>query len=453
MLDFVLREMTSPEGAFYTAFDAEVDHQEGLNYLWTAPEIEAFLGGEDAKLFNRVYGVDRGPNFADPHHGTGTPDKNILFLPISMDEVARSLGTMADALKARLEPMRQKLKAVRDRRKQPLLDTKILTSWDALMIRAFAFGGQVLGRQHYLAAARRAAEFLLERHRTPDGGLYRTSREGRAKYAGFLDDYAFLAQALLALHEAGAGPEWRDRAAELTRTMVDRFGDAEAGGFYFTDKSSTDLIVRQKTATDSPLPSGNAVAAMVLASLGDAERARDVLAAFAQQMEHNGEGMSSMVEAALLYLQQGGEPFVVSAAPEGGAGVDRPLSPQETAEGVVRVGGDWASPTELHVRLSIREGFHINSHQPAPGDVPLIPTRLTVEGAAAGSAVVDYPPGEEQHFAFSDAPVRVYAGDVTIALRLPAPPADDLRLSLTYQACDDNACLPPVTKRIEVGAP
>jgi uncharacterized protein YyaL (SSP411 family) len=455
VLDFVLREMTSPEGAFYTAFDAEVDHQEGLNYLWTAAEIEAVLGPEDAKLFNRVYGVDRGPNFADPHHGNGIPDKNILYLPRPLDEVAGSMGMTVGELEGRLEPMRQKLKAVRDRRKQPLLDTKILTSWAALMIRAFAYGGRVLGEPRYLAAGRRAAEFLLAHHRTGDGGLYRTSRDGRAKYAGFLDDYAALAQATLALHEAGAGDPWRPRTAELVRTMTDRFGDPEVGGFYFTDRNATDLLVRQKTATDSPLPSGNAIAAMTLLALGDAEQARAVLAAFAQQMAQNGEGMPAMVEAALLYLRQGGEPFVVSAAGDEGRDADRPAAPLRAAEDVVQVTATWVSPTDLDVRLAVRPGFHINASPPdiaGSADMPLIPTRLTAEGLAANDVTIEYPPAEAQQFAFADAPLPVYAGEVTVTVRFRSPPSAPPRLTLSYQACNDTACLPPVSKRIDLAA-
>jgi uncharacterized protein YyaL (SSP411 family) len=250
VFDFVLREMTSPDGAFYTAFDAEVDGQEGLNYLWTPEEVTAVLGEGDAKLFNHVYGLDRGFNFADPHHGDGRPDKNILYLPESLEHV--HAGGVA-GLDAALEPMRRKLKAVRDRRKQPLLDTKVLTSWNALMIRALACGGQVLGDQRYLDAAARAAEFLLAHHRTPSGGLYRTSRDGRAKYEGFLDDYAYLVQAMLALDEAGAGPEWLGRAGDLARAMVRRFGDdSGAGGYFFTDRDASDLIVRQKTGRRQP---------------------------------------------------------------------------------------------------------------------------------------------------------------------------------------------------------
>jgi uncharacterized protein YyaL (SSP411 family) len=454
VFDFVLREMTSPDGAFYTAFDAEVDSQEGLNYLWTKPQIEAELGAEDAALFNRVYGIDRGPNFADPHHGTGTPDKNILFLPQPLEDAAATLGTTVTELDARLEPMRQKLKAIRDRRKQPLLDTKVLTSWAALMARAFAYGGQVLGEKRYSSAAARAVKFLLHEHATPDRGLYRTSRDGRKQYTGFLDDYAFTIQALLAVADIpNAHRAWREEARNLATIMTERFGDPAAGGFYFTDKTSTDLIIRQKTATDSPLPSGNAVAATVLLSLGRVEEARAVLAEFASAMEQGGEGMSSMVQAALLYLRAGGEPFTVSAAPEDAGDVDRLTSPQQAAERVVRVGGDWSGPTELRVRLSVMPGFHINAHDVAEtAGLPLIPTRIAVEGDPPG-VTVRYPPGVERRFAFADAPLRVYEGDAEVVIRFTTPPTTDLRLTVAYQACDDSACLPPVTKRLEVGPP
>ncbi|MDB5304403.1 MAG: thioredoxin domain protein, partial [Phycisphaerales bacterium] len=446
IFDFVLREMTSPEGAFYTAFDAEVDAQEGLSYLWTAPEIEQILGREDAKIFNRVYGVDRGPNFADPHHGSGTPDKNILFLPRPLAEAARESGTDADALDARLAPMRQKLLEARSRRKQPLLDTKIITSWNALMIRAFAYGGQILGDENYVNAGSKAVEFLLHHHRTPGGALFRASREGKAKYEGFLDDYAFFAHALLALRDATGADSWKDRAAEITAVMLDRFGDPDAGGFYFTDKSATDLLVRQKTATDSPLPSGNAVAAMVLLELGHVAVARETLAAFTGQMESQGEGMSAMVEAALVFLRRA-EPFTVSAATHGAE--DRPLNPQQIAQGVLSIRTRWRGDSELLIDLSILRGFHINAHDIGE-DVPLIPTTLNLAGNDA-QAAIEYPPGEDLRAAFAEQPIRVYSGDVTIVARFPAQrrqgPA--VKLSVSYQACDERACLPPVTKQVE----
>jgi hypothetical protein len=323
------------------------------------------------------------------------------------------------------------------------------------MIRAMAFGGKVLGEPRYVDAAARAADFLLTRHRTPDGGLYRTSRGGAAKYAGFLDDYAFLAQALLALHDAGQNGHWHDSAEALVEVMRDRFGDAGTGAFYFTEKGARDLIVRQKVASDSPLPSGNAVAAMVLLDLGRVEDARSTLAVFAQALENGAEGMSSMVQAADQYLRKA-EPFTVSAAKgeaAAGRGAERPMSPQEVAAGIVGVGARWASPVELHLRLDVLKGFHINAHHPdGDADLPLIPTTLTVVGEAARGAEVEYPPGEEQSFSFAGRPIRVYDGKVTVVVRIiaPLPKGAALRLNLSYQACDDSACLAPVTKQIEV---
>ena len=449
IFDFILREMTSPQGAFYTAFDAEVDAQEGLSYLWTVDEIDRVLGPGDAKLFNHVYGVDRGPNFADPHHGSGQPDKNILFLPQPFDAAAQEAGLSPEQLEQRLAPMRQKLYEVRQKRKQPLLDTKILTSWNALMIRGLAHAGQVLEERRYLDAATRAADFLLHHHRLPDGGLYRTSRDGKPKYNGFLDDYAFFGQALLAIHDATGDQKWKQHAAGIAVPMLKKFVDSDAGGFYFTESGARDLIVRQKTAQDNPLPSGNAVAAMLLLGLDQVKGSMSTLAAFAQQMADHAESMSSMVEAALLHLRRA-EPFTVSAA-QGAADADRPATPQQIASGVVSVKAEWISAAELHVILSILKGFHINAHDTG-SDIPLIATALTSDYPGMS---VEYPPGEEIRFAFSEAPIRVYSGDVTLLVRFSPPPKPEsiVRLNLTYQACDDSACFPPVTKQAELEVP
>ena len=470
--DFVLREMTSPEGAFYTAFDAEVDAREGRSYLWTKEEVLQLLGGgEDADLFTRVYGLDMGPNFADPHHSGGVPEANILFLPRPLREVAAETGTDEAALEARLEPTRRKLYEARLKRKQPLLDTKVLTSWNALMIRGLAHAGQTLNEPRYVEAAAKAARTILSRHRTADNGLYRGSRDGAAKYNGFLDDYAFLCQALLAL--AGAGAEageigdWREAAEGVLLAMTEKFGDdrgtAGAGpgatptgvapiGFYFTDRDAADLIVRQKISVDSPLPSGNAVAAMVLAETGREDAARNTLALFAQHMAHNAEGMSSMVQAAALYLRRVG-PIRVAAVPGAGTG-ERPTTPQETAHGVVTIHAGWSPDRrQLHLKLTIKDGYHINAHDPG-GDAKLglIATILEFGSDYAATAMTHYPPGEARDFGFTKQPIRVYTGEVTLVTHLPTPPerGTKLKVGLAYQACDDRACLPAVSKQMEI---
>jgi uncharacterized protein YyaL (SSP411 family) len=425
--DFVLREMTDPAGAFYTAFDAEVDAQEGLSYLWTSAEVDDVLGPADAALFNRVYGLADGPNFADPHHGNGMPDKNILFLADGPDLESDP----------RIIAMRQKLLDARHLRKQPLLDTKILTSWNALMIRALALAGTVLNEPRYLKAARAAADFLLHQHADGEGGIYRTSRGGQGvKYRGFLDDYAFLIQALLALADAGSDRARRDQATRLAAVMKEHFGVGAVGGFYFTDDRSAELIVRQKVASDSPLPSGNAIAAIVLLELGETEIARQILSAFAEQLRSNGEGMSSMLQAAAQYIRARGA-VSVSTMPDQLAGT-------ESEDEVVSLQAQWSDPSTLGLKVVIRDGFHIGSNNARPH---MVDTQLTVND---GKAQISYPPAQQVAFPFAEDELRVYLGTVEIAVRFPKPPSLPVRLVLRYQACNDRACLAVARRSIEV---
>jgi uncharacterized protein YyaL (SSP411 family) len=422
--DFVLREMTDPSGAFYTAFDAEVDAQEGLSYLWTAAEIEEELGAADAELFNRVYGLADGPNFADPHHGNGMPDKNILFLadgpPLESDP--------------RIIAMRQKLLTARHKRKQPLLDTKILTSWNALMIRALAFAGRVLNEPRYLQAAGAAADFLLAHHTDGDGGLLRTSRGGPAKYNGFLDDYAFLVQALIAVGKASGDGKRREQAATISAVMKRHFGDADAGGFYFTDSRSAELIVRQKVASDSPLPSGNAMAASVLIELGEPAVARRVFDAFADQLSANGEGMSSLVQAAARYVRRYGA--IVAEGNE----TDQTSPSNE----VVSLDANWSDASTLRVAVHIRDGFHIGSNHAAPH---MVDTLVSVQG---GKAEIVYPFAQKVVFPFAEDELLVYLGTVEIVVRFSERPSSLVRLTLKYQACDDRSCLAVASRAVDV---
>jgi uncharacterized protein YyaL (SSP411 family) len=421
ILDFVLREMTSDRGAFYTAFDAEVDAQEGLSYLWTESEISQVLGAE-AESFCHAYGVDLGPNFADPHHGTGAPDKNILYLPESIDE----------KLDRQLAPLRQKLYEHRRKRKQPLLDTKILTSWNALMISALAHAGKVLHEPRYSMAAMNAADYLLHVHRTSDGGLFRVSRDGHAKGEAFLDDYAFLAQALL---DCGR----KNEAQSLADQMCQKFLDQSSGGFFFTAADSAELIVRQKTASDSPLPSGTAIAADVMRQLGKPQIARDTIAAFAGQIERYGEGMSSLVQAAFHYVNDHG-PITLHSPSPGTPG-------EGWGEGIVKMTANWKSSTQLDVTIDIADGYHINASQTIAG---LIPTRLAIVGSPA--AAVDYPPAALRTLPFADEPIPIYEGQITVVVRFSQLASEPVTISLQYQACDESTCQSATTCRLTIAA-
>lgn len=443
--DFVLRQMTSPDGAFYTAFDAEVDAMEGLSYLWTLGEIRDILTSEpgkgmgtefddaDVDRFAAIYGLDRGPNFADPHHGNGRPDKNILYLPNGPDGED-------DPIIAR---MRMRLYDARLKRKQPLLDTKIITSWNALMIRAYSHAGKILNEPRYIEAAKKAATFLLSQHRRADGSLYRTSRDGVKKYDAFLDDYAFLAQALIELSNATGEANWRRDADALARVMLAKFGGEKAGGFYFTAASADDLIVRQMVATDSPLPSGNGVAAMVMDALGMTDVSRATIANFAAQLEQQAEGMSTMLQAAMMSVQKHG-PIIVDPGKQSEA--DRPLSPTELAQRIVGAGIAWHDPIIMEVKLQILNPFHINANQASPG---MIPTKLSVIGAEV--LTIEYPEGNDVRY--GDQSIRAYSGQVSVMVQLARPSEEPIRIILHYQACDDSSCLPEVRKEFTVTVP
>ncbi len=451
IFDFVLRDMTSPDGGFYTAFDAEVDAEEGQTYLWTRSEVEATLAealgdapNAEAQIhrFCRVYGLDEGPNFADPHHGNGVPEKNILFL-------AEPAGDKVPAL---LDPELAKLREIllksRNLRKQPSLDTKIITSWNALMIRALASAGFVLQEPRYLDAAVKAADFLLKTHRAPDEGLYRTSRDGVAKYPGFLDDYAFFIQAMIALADSGASERWKDLATAMSVAMVRKFGDPVGGGFYFSEAGAADLIVRQKVASDSPLPSGNGIAARALISLGQPAEAGRTIAVFAKQLEGQAEGMSAILQAALVYLRDN-EPLNIS--PE--AATAAPMSPAELSRQVVSIASQWKEARSLTVTITIEAGFHISAHDATAG---MKATQLSIGGEdAANVSGIDYPPAEQLQVAFSSEPVHCYTGMAIISVTFSTQPrpGSKVQLALNYQPCDDSACLPVATKQWTVDVP
>jgi hypothetical protein len=414
--DFVLREMTADAGAFFTAFDAEVDGKEGGNYLWTRSEVsDALAGKSDAERFCRVYGLDDGPNFSDPHHGDGLPDRNVLFLA---DPDNGSALTDTE-----LDQARQILYGIRRTRKQPILDRKVLTSWNALMIRGLAHAGTVLNEQRYLKAAQACADFLLGAHRNAEGALLRVSVGAAAKQPAFLDDYAFLISALLAL----PGREYHDRAVELAKIMRDRFSAGADGGFFYTDEQATDLIVRQMVGSDSPLPSGNGVAAMALLELGDWKAAEATISAFAGQMEGAGEGMSALVQAAMVYIRERGEIMIA-----GESQPDRPRPPAELAADVVAIDSAWDGPL-LRVTCRVAPGYHLNAH-----DAAVEPTRLTVTGG--GVQAIEYPPGELRN-------------QFEISVRVKSAPPGKLKLNLSYQACDASSCLPPITRTFEIAAP
>jgi uncharacterized protein YyaL (SSP411 family) len=266
-LAWVQREMTAPQGPFHSTLDADSEGQEGKFYVWTQPEIERVLGAADAGLFCSCYGVQPGGNWQDTHHPGGGP-KNILHLTKSVKELAQMHGLPEPRLKAFLAECRQRLLAARAGRVRPGLDDKALTSWNALMITAFATAAQVLDRPDYAEVAAKAAGFILTRMRTPAGRLLRTWSPGaEAKLNAYLEDYAFLLEALAALYEATFESRWIGDALQLADVMIDQFWDADGGGFFYTGRDHEKLIARGKDPHDNALPSCNSVAVTALLRL------------------------------------------------------------------------------------------------------------------------------------------------------------------------------------------
>jgi uncharacterized protein YyaL (SSP411 family) len=283
-LDWMLREMRGPEGGFYSALDADSEGEEGKFYVWTPAQIRGVLG-EAADAVIEFYGVSEGGNFEG---------SNILHL--AAGAAAPEPEGLAEARQALLE--------ARAKRVWPGLDDKRLASWNALAIAALADAGAVLGRTDYLDAARQGAEFVLTELRGPDGNLLRTYKDGRAHLNAYLEDHAFLLEALLALYEASFEVRWFEAARELAETTIERFGDAERGGFYSTSSDHEQLIARRKEVGDHPIPSGNSSAAMGLLRLegltGDrryGEAAEGVFGLFAKPAVEHPDAFAHLLRA------------------------------------------------------------------------------------------------------------------------------------------------------------
>jgi uncharacterized protein YyaL (SSP411 family) len=273
-LDYVLRDLTSAEGGFYSAEDADslvsqgsLDHAEGAFYVWTKAEILEALGEEKAAVFNAFYGVTadgNAPEGSDPHGELR--GKNILIQRFSVSEAAKQFGKTEEFLQQQLTLSRKKLFEKRASRPRPHLDDKIITAWNGLMISAFARGAQTLNSEAYLSAARAAAHFI-EKHLWRNGLLFRSFRGAPSDVLGFADDHAFLIQGLLDLYEADFNVHWLQWALVLQKSQDTLFSDEKRGGYFSTVVSAPNILVRMKEDSDGAEPSPNSVSALNLLRL------------------------------------------------------------------------------------------------------------------------------------------------------------------------------------------
>ncbi len=303
---YVLRDMTSADGAFLSAEDADSDGEEGKFYYWTAREVEKILDEEDASLVIRHFGLADEGNAPGGASDAGRGAR-VLAVRAGIEALAEATGLAPDEVRERLEASRKKLFAAREKRMHPFKDDKVLSDWNGLMIAALARGARVFGNEMYLSAARRAADFVLAKMRGADGRLLHRYRGGDAAIQGNLDDYAFMIRGLIELYQAGFEVRYLREAVRLNDELVSHFWDEEDGGFFFTPDDGEELIVRRKEVYDGAYPSGNSVEMMNLLRLGRMtgdtsleERAVDLGKAFSSLVERS-PGSFSFLMCALDY--------------------------------------------------------------------------------------------------------------------------------------------------------
>jgi uncharacterized protein YyaL (SSP411 family) len=265
IFEYVLRDMTNPEGGFFSAEDADSEGQEGKFYLWTETEVRDTIG-ENANLIIGAYNISKEGNYYDELH-KGKTGKNILHFQKPLQELSLELDTQVGELSIFLETARQKLYDARKKRVHPLKDDKILTDWNGLMIAALAKGAQAFGSIKYADAAERAINFVLSTLQNAEGRLLHRYKDGEAAIDGYLDDYAFLVWGLLELYEATFKIRYLSEALRLQDAMIRHFWDKEGGGFFFTPEDSEKILTRYKEIHDGAIPSGYSVACLNLIRL------------------------------------------------------------------------------------------------------------------------------------------------------------------------------------------
>jgi len=448
-LAFMKREMTSPEGGFYSALDADSNHKEGEFYVWTGDEIKKILGNDaDTAFFRAVYGVTA-PNFEEKFH--------ILRLPKPMAEIAKEQKLTEAELLAKLAPLKQKLFAVRAKRERPFLDTKVICAWNGQMIAGYARAGQVFSDKDYILAASTAADFILTKMRNKDGRLFRLyaaipGEKPLARGAAFLDDYTYFVHGLLNLYDATADKKWLDAAKQLTDIAIKFHGDGDRGGYFFTSSDGEKLFARAKDGYDGVQPSGNSQMARNLIRLavktkdaGYRERCEKTLKGFSLSLRTNPGSMSLMALALEEFLTAGGSDTPTTK-------VDPPKNPKESADVVsakLVVGDVVDGKRTVAVTLTIADGWHIYANPVGSDELLDSQTRLTVflDGKEA-KADIAYPKGK----AITDsagAKYGVYEGTSTLTATVTAAKDAAIEVRVKLIACKDGKCLLPSTLRLK----
>ena len=429
-LDYVLREMTSEQGGFHSATDADSEGQEGAYFIWSQKEIEQLLAAKDAAFIIALFGITTQGNFEG---------KNILHLPASLKETAAQQHITLQQLFSRLDPLLQTLRKQREKRIPPLTDDKILVAWNGMLITALAEAGDALHEPRYLEAAEHAADFLWQAQRPERGILWRVNLRSQASIPGRQDDYAHFSEALLALYDIDSNPLRLRQAAELADEMLEKFLETSSGALLMGQDKT--LFTQPKDAHDGALPSGNAVAVRVLSRLARrtgkaeyADSAARILQAFSGSISQQPAAYAYML-AQLDELQNG------------------EIGPRQyAARGAVKITARRTAADLLSVDITIADGWHINAHQPLQKN--LVATTIELQGQSPWRLLdIRYPQAKLEKLRFEQQPLALYQGQIQIQATFSLQPeqaANPIHLQLQLQACNQDSCLAPETIQLSI---
>ena len=429
-LDYVIREMTNADGGIYSATDADSEGEEGLFFIWEKTEVESLLGN-DAEEFIKLYQVTKGGNFEG---------RNILHLEKPLIIYAEENNIDYDDLIERLEKSKQLLWDARAKRIPPLRDDKIITAWNAMMIKAYAYAGRLFNKRDYIDAAIKAADYVLTTNRTDDKTLSRSSLDGQASIPALQEDYAYLAEALIQLYDVTHDQKWLTEAMQLTDKMIDQFWDQEQGGFFMGIQDKNTLLPSSpKEINDNATSSGNSVALKILVRLAHRTdlhqyqtTAQQLIRTWSNDITQRPYICSYLICGLLEMLV--GEQSAQQWSAEGNIFIDASSNKQEKDHVVtldIKLNNDW----------------HLN--QQTDQNKNLVP--VIIEPINNWQIQkVDYPEAVIKNLDFQSDAVNVYEGNIKISFHVINKqhneirfPDNLLKLRLTLQACNNEKCLTP----------
>ena len=448
-LAYVNRELSAPDGGFFSAQDAETNHLEGETYLWRDAEFVEVLENaglaNDVKFARAVYGIDRGTNFRDPHHPE-EPPSNVLHFVDHPSLLASTHGLSEIEFNTKIDAIDAALLKVRDTRDQPMTDDKVITAWNGLMIAGFADAARVLKNEQWVERAKRAADFILTEMRNKNGMLLRTWRNGQGGGEAFLVDYAAMIRGLLAIHGVNQDPDALASAIKLYDEARILFF-VEGKGWYDTQEGQSDLFVRTRALSDGAVPAATSMILADLVSLTEITRESRFRSDAMKSLNSESQILESTPTYAVVATQALNKLYAmhpelfgesIDSVVENSSPIQMSCSPSS----IQLSAGETA---ELTVQLAMTSRWHVNSH--TPGNEYAIPLSFRVLDDNI-SLETSWPAAETMISAGES--VQVYSDKVSIPIVLRANESAEgsVKLMVTWQACNADSCLEPKTVRV-----